>query len=100
MGLCNRCLSDLYRLEIQSAILVFSTQLCELLPLLLSLWFNSSPPLSCVNKYTVYTYTVRHPGLVSRSKRYPGLDQTDLKNDIRPHSTESTIQTIENNSVI
>ncbi len=36
--------------------LVFSTQLCELLPLQPSLWFN--PPLSCVNKYTVYTYTV------------------------------------------
>jgi hypothetical protein len=29
--------------------LVFSTQLCELLPL---------SPLPCVNKYTVYTYTV------------------------------------------
>ncbi len=37
--------------------LVFSTQLCELLPLSPSLWFNS-PPLPCVNKYTVFTYTV------------------------------------------
>jgi hypothetical protein len=36
--------------------LVFSTQLCELLPLSPSLWFNS-PPLPCVNKYTVYTFT-------------------------------------------
>jgi len=36
--------------------LVFSTQLCELLPLSPSLWLIS-PPLSlceCVNKYTVY----------------------------------------------
>jgi hypothetical protein len=30
--------------------LVFSTQLCELLPLFPSIWF---PPLPCVNKYTV-----------------------------------------------
>jgi len=28
--------------------LVFSTQLCELLPLYPSLWFNSPPPLPCV----------------------------------------------------
>ncbi len=30
-----------YRLEIQSVMLVFSTQLFELLPLYISLWFNS-----------------------------------------------------------
>jgi hypothetical protein len=37
--------------------MVFSTQLCELLPLSSSLWFKSAPPphLPCVNKYTVYT---------------------------------------------
>ncbi len=46
-----------YRLEIQSVMLVFSTQLCELLPISNSLWFNS-PPLPCGNKYTVYTYGV------------------------------------------
>ncbi len=46
-----------YRLEIQTAMLEFSTQLCELLPMKPSLWFNS-PPLPCVNKHTVYTYTV------------------------------------------
>ncbi len=34
-----------YRLEIQSVTLVFSTQLCELLPLYPSLRFNSPPPL-------------------------------------------------------
>jgi hypothetical protein len=32
-----------YRLEIQPVMLVFSTQLCELLHLLPSLWFNSIP---------------------------------------------------------
>jgi hypothetical protein len=39
--------------------LVFSTQLCELLSLSPSHWFNSPLPcpLPCVNKYTVYTYT-------------------------------------------
>jgi hypothetical protein len=46
-----------YGLEIHSVMLVFSTQLCELLPLLPSLWFNSSPS-SLVNKYTVNMYTV------------------------------------------
>jgi hypothetical protein len=34
-----------YRLEIQSVVLVFSTQLCELLLLSPSLWFNSPSPL-------------------------------------------------------
>jgi hypothetical protein len=42
----------MYRLEIQSVNLVFSIQLCELLPLSPFLWFNSLPPspLPCVNK--------------------------------------------------
>ncbi len=35
-----------YRLKIQRVMLVFSTQLCELLPLSSSLWFNSPPPFS------------------------------------------------------
>jgi hypothetical protein len=43
-----------YRLWIQYVMLVFLTQLCELLPLSPSLWFNS-PPLPCVNRYTVYS---------------------------------------------
>jgi hypothetical protein len=38
--------------------LVFSTELCELAPLTFSLVELSPPPLPCVNKYTVYTYTV------------------------------------------
>jgi hypothetical protein len=39
--------------------MVFSTQLCELLLLWPSLWFNSPPsPLPRVNKNTAYTYTV------------------------------------------
>jgi hypothetical protein len=49
------------RLEIQSVMLVFSIQLCELLPLSPFLWFNSPPPPSprpCVNTYSVNTYTV------------------------------------------
>jgi hypothetical protein len=46
--------------EIQSFIMVFSTQLCKLLHLSPSLWFNS--PLPCVNKYTVYTYAVCKEG--------------------------------------
>ncbi len=42
-----------HRLEVQSAMLLFSTQLDELLPLSPSLWFNFPPfPLPCVNKYT------------------------------------------------
>jgi hypothetical protein len=32
-GLCDRYLLEFYRLEIQSVMLAFSTQLCELLPL-------------------------------------------------------------------
>jgi hypothetical protein len=43
----------------QSAMLVFSTQLCE--P---SLWFNYPPyPLPYVNKYTINTYTVCKGGV-------------------------------------
>jgi hypothetical protein len=37
-----------YKIEIQSAMMVFSTQFCELLPLSPSLWF----------KYAVFTYIV------------------------------------------
>ncbi len=46
-----------YRLERQSVMLVFSTQLCELLPLSPFL-VQLPPPLPCVNKHTVYTYTL------------------------------------------
>jgi hypothetical protein len=46
-----------YRLEIQSVMLVFSIQFCELLSLSPSLWFNSTPS-PCENKYTVYVYSV------------------------------------------
>ncbi len=53
-----------YGLEIQSVMLVLSTQLRELLPLSPSLWFISPPsPLPCVNQYTVYTYPVCKGGL-------------------------------------
>jgi hypothetical protein len=42
-----------YRLEIQSVMLVFSTQLCELLPPLPFSLVQLSPlrPLPCINKY-------------------------------------------------
>jgi hypothetical protein len=53
-----------YRLEIQSVLLVFSTQLCELLLLFILLSGSTlhTSHLSCVNKYTVYTYTVCNGG--------------------------------------
>jgi hypothetical protein len=44
-----------YRLEMQSVMLVFSAQLCELV---------HSPPPPCVIKYTVYTFTVCKGGRV------------------------------------
>ncbi len=37
-------LNRVYRLEVQSVVLVFLTQLCELLPLQPSLWFTSPTP--------------------------------------------------------
>ena len=40
-----------YRLEMESVMLVFSTQLCKLLPLSPSLWFTSPFPVS---KYNIY----------------------------------------------
>jgi hypothetical protein len=44
-----------YRLEIKSVMLVFSTQHCELLPLLPSLWFTSpTPPPFPVLKHNIY----------------------------------------------
>jgi hypothetical protein len=60
-GTLRQVFSKVYRLEIQSVILTFSTQLCELLPLSPSLWLNF--PLPCVNKYTVYTFTVCKGGM-------------------------------------
>ncbi len=50
-----------YRLEIQSVMLVFSTQLCELLPLQPSLWFISPPPFS-VSKCSIYRQCVAGSG--------------------------------------
>ncbi len=42
-----------YRFEIQSVVLVFSTQLCELLPLYPSLWYNYLPlPLLDIHVYS------------------------------------------------
>ncbi len=49
-----------YRLEIQSVMLVFSTQFCELLPLSPSLWFNSTslPSSLCEKIYCVNIYCI------------------------------------------
>ncbi len=60
-GTLRQVFNKVYRLEIQSVMLVFSTQVCELLPLFPSHWFTSSPhppPPPGVNKYSVYTYSV------------------------------------------
>ncbi len=47
------------RQEIHSVMLVFSTQLCELLSLYPSLWFNLPPPLTpSLCQSTVYTDSV------------------------------------------
>jgi hypothetical protein len=57
--------------------LVFLTQLCEQLPLTYSLWLALPlPPLPCVNKYTVYKYTVCKGGGLWRHRRGGG-PQTD-----------------------
>jgi hypothetical protein len=56
-GTLRQVFSKVYRLEIQSVILTFSTQLCELLSLSSSLWLTSPPPLPpslCVHVYSVY----------------------------------------------
>jgi hypothetical protein len=54
-----------YRLEIQSVMLIFSAQLCELLTLSPSLWFNSPPPppfpvwistVYCIHEYTLWIW--------------------------------------------
>ncbi len=44
-GTLRQVYNRVYRLEIQSVMLVFSTQVCEQLSLSPSLWFNSSPSL-------------------------------------------------------
>ncbi len=73
--LCGRCLSEFIDWRYIHSWLVFSTQHCELLPLYPSLWFNSPPsPLPCVNKNTVYTYTVCEGGI------WGSGPQTDKKN--------------------
>jgi len=53
-GTLRQLFIRVYRLDIHSVKLIFSTQLCELLPLQPSLWFNSTQPPPCVNKCTVY----------------------------------------------
>jgi hypothetical protein len=55
-GTMRQVFIRVYRLEIQSVMLVFSTQLCELLPLYPSLWFIPPPhPLPCVKVQYIQT---------------------------------------------
>jgi hypothetical protein len=57
-GLCGQVFIRVYRLEIQSVMLVFWTHLCELLPFYCtvpSLWFNSSPSPHCVKVQYIQT---------------------------------------------
>jgi hypothetical protein len=59
-GTLRQVFIRVYKLVEQSVMWVFLTQLCELLPLY-NLVFGSTlalSPLPCVNKYTVYAYTV------------------------------------------
>ncbi len=54
-GTLRQVFIRIYRLEIQSVMLVLLTQLLWTIAPLPSLWFNSPPSLlACVNKYTVY----------------------------------------------
>jgi hypothetical protein len=54
LGFLRQVFIIVYRLEIQSVMLVFLNQFCELLHQSPPLWFNYPPsPLPCVNTYTV-----------------------------------------------
>ncbi len=55
-GSSRQVIIRVYILEIQSVMLVISTQFCELVPLEPSFWFNSPPPPSPfpVSKYSLY----------------------------------------------
>ncbi len=44
-GTLRQVFFRVYRLKIKSVMVVFSTQLCDFLPLSLSLWFNPPPPV-------------------------------------------------------
>jgi hypothetical protein len=60
-GTLRQVFIRVYRLEIKSVMLVFSTQLCELLPPLIFSLFQLSPLIPyviSVNNNTVYTYSV------------------------------------------
>ncbi len=59
-GTLRQVFIRVYRLEIHLDMLVFSTELCELLPLQF-LSASNPPPLPCVNKYTV-RYSVQGGG--------------------------------------
>jgi len=88
-GTLRQVFIKVYRLELHfNHMLVFLTQLCELLTLQSSLWFNSSPPhpLPCVNKYKVCIhYTVCKRGLrqINTCRKVP-LQVIFLNDNILP----------------
>jgi hypothetical protein len=57
-GTLRQVFIRVYRMEVEPVMLLFSTQLCELL----SVSTLPSPFFPCVNKYTTYTYTVFRGG--------------------------------------
>jgi hypothetical protein len=74
-GLCDRRLSEFIRVDCQSVMLVFSTQLLNCCALSPSLWFNSHPsPLLFVNSL-LYTriQCVRGGGVIGPQSLYRSI---------------------------
>ncbi len=57
-GLLRQVFIRVHRLVMQLVILVFSTQLCELIPLLPSLWLASPSPSLCGKVYSIHVYSM------------------------------------------
>jgi hypothetical protein len=69
-GTLRQVFIRVYRLEVQLVMLVFSTQLCELLSFNLLSGLTLPPPFPCVNKYTV---------LFTRVCKWEGYGVLDLR---------------------
>jgi hypothetical protein len=67
-----------YRLEIQSVMLVFSTQLCELFLLQTSLWFASPTPPPLPKVKVQYTVLVHRQFLSKDTKCYTDFKSVEL----------------------
>jgi hypothetical protein len=76
-GTLRQVFIRVYRLVIHSVMLVFSTQLRELLPLLTFSLVSSTPPptIPCVNEYTVYTVQCARGGYVVIGGEGPQTDK-------------------------